>query len=90
MKIAFYIKIKVLKKGYDVILMKYVILILDIICLFLFFILMIDAMLLIKKSTGKRLEEIRNPILKRIRIGTILVILVGILTIIRIIMSGLS
>lgn len=90
MKIAFYIKIKVLKKGYDVILMKYVILILDIICLFLFSILMIDTMLLIKKSTKKRLEEIRNPILKRIRIGNILVILVGILTIIRIIMSGLS
>lgn len=67
--------------------MKQAIFILDIIFLFLFLILMIDTMILVKKSEDKLIEEIRDRLLKRIHISTILMIVIGILTIIRIIMG---
>lgn len=48
---------------------------------------MIDTMILVKKSEDKLIEEIRDRLLKRIHISTILMIVIGILTIIRIIMG---
>ena len=65
--------------------MKSFLLVLAIILLLIYGFIMIDSIILIKKSEGKRISNIRDILLKRINVGIVLTILIAIIIILRIV-----
>jgi len=65
--------------------MKSFLLVLAIILLLIYGFIMIDSIILIKKSEGKRISNIRDILLKRINVGIVLTVLIAIIIILRIV-----
>ena len=64
--------------------MKTVLLVICIILLLIYAFLMLDTIILVKKSSGKRISSIRDILMRRINVGIILTVIIGILVLLRI------
>ena len=64
--------------------MKTILLVICIILLLIYAFLMLDTIILVKKSGGKRISSIRDILMRRINVGIILTVIIGILVLLRI------
>ncbi len=62
-------------------------LIIDIILIIVLFIIGINTIIKLKKSEGKKIEDIKNDLLKRVDMIIVLTILISIITIVNIFIS---
>ena len=65
--------------------MENVLLVVCIILLLIYAFLMIDTFILVKKSAGKRMANIKDILMKRINLSIILTVIIGILVILKIV-----
>ena len=65
--------------------MKTALLIVSIVLLLIYAYIMIDSIILVKKSEGKKISDIKDTLMKRINITTWLTVIIFILILIRII-----
>ena len=66
--------------------MKNILLIVGIILLVVYAYIMVDTYIFVKKSENKRVEEVRNKLLKRINISMILTVILIIVIILRVVL----
>lgn len=65
--------------------MENVLLVVIIILLLIYAFLMIDTFILVKKSVGKRMANIKDILMKRVNLSIILTIIIGVLVILKIV-----
>ena len=70
--------------------MKLFIMLLAVICIFFLIILGINTIIFVKKNENKKIEDIRDKLLKKINVLEILTILIGILSILIVIINFIN